>query len=139
MIQELPEHIANAFIRENGFYTAYAIVKDNTKRRENLIEDNTKILQRLQPTRSGFFALHDKELDYIEFSTDKGYGHNLLVNGEDMGISFEDFSTMIANSQEVLNDFCQNISNIEIEKLSFSELIKYLQDLKHYYQTYEVA
>jgi predicted nuclease of predicted toxin-antitoxin system len=138
MIQELPEHIVNAFKRENGFYTAYAMVKDNTIHRDNLIEDNMKILQSIQQaTRSGFFALYDKELDYIEFSTDKGYGHNLLVNGEDMGISFENFSTMIANSPEILNDFCQNISNIEIEKLSFREFKQYLQDLKHFYKENE--
>ena len=108
MQTQLPEHILYAFERPNAFYTAYAMVKDNTKRRENLVEDNIKVLEALQATRSGFFALYDKELDYIEFSTDKGYGHNLLVNGEDMGISFEEFSTMIANSQEVRNDFSQN-------------------------------
>ena len=91
-MQELPEHIQNAFKRENGFYTAYAIVKNNSKRRETVMEDNLRELQRLQPSRSGFFALYDKELEYIEFSTDKGYGHNLLINGEDAAISFEDFS-----------------------------------------------
>jgi len=91
------------------------LVRDSTKCREHLLEDNMRTLNNLQATRSGFFAMYDKELDYIEFSTDKGYGHNLLVNGEDMGISFEDFSTMIANSQEIRNDFCENISNVEIE------------------------
>ncbi len=135
MITQLPEHIANAFIRENGFYTAYAIVKENTKRRKNLFETNLKTLESIQVSRSGFFALYDKELAYIEFSTDKGYGHNLLVNGEDVGISFEEFSTMIVKSEDVRKHFSENISNAEIGKISFSELQMYLQDLKQFYQT----
>ena len=135
MITQLPEHIANAFIRENGFYTAYAIVKENTKRRKNLFETNLKTLESIQVSRSGFFALYDKELAYIEFSTDKGYGHNLLVDGEDVGISFEEFPTMIVKSEDVRKHFSENISNAEIGKISFSELQMYLQDLKQFYQT----
>jgi len=137
MIIELPEHIENAFVRENGFYTAYAIVKDNAKHRENLLETNIRILESIQASRSGFFALNDKELDYIEFTTDKGYGHNLLIDGEDAGISFENFSNMVANSEEVRIHFAENISNTEIDKISFGELQKYLQDLKHFYETSE--
>jgi len=132
-MQQLPEHIANAFARENGFYTAYAIVKDNTKRRENLFEDNLKILKSIKISRFGAFYLHDKELEYIDFTTDKGSEHHMLINGEDSGLSYEEFSTMMANSPEVLNDFCQNISNIEINEISFMEFKRYLRDLKQFY------
>ena len=101
------------YVDSNGFNTMSELQQDNAAQSTMRMSSNMETMAGLAQARSGGFEMTNLEGENIAFSTDKGAGHNLMMNGNDTGMPFEKFSGMMQNP-ELAAQFSNAIDSSEL-------------------------
>ncbi|MDQ7062548.1 MAG: hypothetical protein Q9M43_16095 [Sulfurimonas sp.] len=91
----IPPHAQQAFTAQPMQNTTQAIAADNVANAQMSSANNLQTIASLSEARSGGFMMQDAFGQMASFTTGKGEGNNLMMNGQDTGMPYQQFSQMM--------------------------------------------
>ena len=120
------------FNQPQGFNTHEAIKADNVANAQMSSANNMETMTALMQSRSGGFTMNDSQGMPVSFTTDKGAGNHLMMNGHDTGMPYQQFSGMMQDpmlastfsnalsSSDLSNKDVYNTTNSLLQEMNLS-------------------
>ena len=119
------------FTQPTGFNTMQALQQDQVAQSQISSAGNLQTIASLSQARSGGFTMSDNQGQPVSFTTDKGAGHNLMMNGQSTGMGYQQFSSMMQNG-DMAAQFSNAISSSDINnKDAYNTTNQLLQDMNY--------